>query len=63
MLLTIIDRKLKYYDRQLIKIDTYSVKASQYNHFDETYKEKNYQSVGIILMELRFKEICIQHFL
>lgn len=40
MLLTIIDRKLKYYNRQLIKIDTYSVKASQYNHFDETYKKK-----------------------
>lgn len=40
MLMTIIDRKLKYYDRQLIKIDTYSVKASQYNHFDETYKKK-----------------------
>ena len=38
MLLTIIDRK--DYDRQLIKIDTYSVKASQYNHFDETYKKK-----------------------
>lgn len=40
MLLTIIDRKLKYYDRQLIKIDTYSVKASQYNHFDETCVKK-----------------------
>lgn len=40
MLLTIIDRKLKYYDRQLIKIDTYSVKASQYNHFDETCTKK-----------------------
>lgn len=40
MLLSIIDRKLKYFDRQLIKIDTYSVKASQYNHFDETYKKK-----------------------
>ena len=40
MLLTIIDRKLKYYDKQLIKIDTYSVKASQYNHFDETYTKK-----------------------
>jgi len=41
MLLTIIDRKLKYYDRILIKINTYSVKASQYNHFEETYKKKN----------------------
>lgn len=40
MLLSIIDRKLKYYDRQLIKIDTYSVKASQYNHFDCEYKKK-----------------------
>ena len=25
---------------KLIKIDTYSVKASQYNHFDETYTKK-----------------------
>ena len=40
MLLTIIDRKLKYYDRQLIKIDTYAVKASQYNHFDEICTKK-----------------------
>ena len=40
MLLTIVDRKLKYHDRVLNKIDTYSVKASQYNHFDETYKKK-----------------------
>lgn len=32
MLITIIDRKLKYYNRVLNKIDTYSVKASQYNH-------------------------------
>lgn len=47
MLIEIINRKLKYYDRQLIKIDTYSV-ASQYNHFDETYKKKNYQIDGMI---------------
>lgn len=40
MLLTIVDRKLKYHDRILNKIDTYSVKASQYNHFDGTYKKK-----------------------
>jgi hypothetical protein len=41
MLMTIIDRKLKYFDRVLNKIDTYSVKASQYNHFDGTYKKKS----------------------
>jgi hypothetical protein len=40
MLLTIIDRKLKYYDKQLFKIDTWSVKASQYNHVEDNYKKK-----------------------
>lgn len=41
MLLTIIDRKLSYYDRQLIKIDTWNAKASQFNHFDGTYNKKS----------------------
>jgi len=41
MLLTIIDRKLKYHNLNLIKIDTYSVKASQYNHFSEQYNKKS----------------------
>ena len=40
MLLTIINRKLGYYDRQLIKIDTHSVKASQYNHFNGECNKK-----------------------
>lgn len=40
MLLSIIDRKLSYYDRQLIKIDTWNAKASQFNHFDGTYHKK-----------------------
>lgn len=40
MLLDIIDRKLNYYEKQLIKIDTWSVKASQYNHLTETYCKK-----------------------
>ena len=40
MLLTIIDRKLRCHDRVLNKIDTYSVKASQYNHIDEQYNKK-----------------------
>lgn len=40
MLLAIIDRKLKYFDKQLIKIDTWNVKASQYNHFDGSYNKK-----------------------
>lgn len=40
MLLAIIDRKLNYYGKQLNKINTYSVKASQYNHLTDTYNKK-----------------------
>ena len=40
MLLTIIDRKLSYYGKCLIKIDTWSAKASQFNHFDGIYNKK-----------------------
>ena len=40
MLLNIIDRKLSYYGKRLIKIDTWSAKASQFNHFDGTYNKK-----------------------
>lgn len=40
MLLSIIDRKLSYYGKRLIKIDTWGAKASQFNHFDGTYNKK-----------------------
>ena len=40
MLLSMIDRKLSYYDKQLIEIDTWNAKASQFNHFDGTYNKK-----------------------
>lgn len=40
MLLDILDRKLRYWNRELIKIDTYSARASQFNHLDGTYKKK-----------------------
>lgn len=40
MLLGIIDRKLSYYGKRLIKIDTRNAKASQFNHFDGTYNKK-----------------------
>ena len=41
MLLTIINRKLGYYGEQLIKIETFEAKASQFNHFDGTYTKKS----------------------
>lgn len=40
MLLTIINRKLNYFDEKLIEIDTFNAKASQFNHFDGTYTKK-----------------------
>lgn len=41
MLLTIIDRKLKYFGEELIEINTFEAKASQFNHFDKTYTKKS----------------------
>ena len=35
-----INNKLKWNKKQLIKIDTWNVKASQYNHFDDNYVKK-----------------------
>ena len=40
MFQTILDQKLKYEGRTLKKLDTYKVKASQYNHFEDHYKKK-----------------------
>jgi len=40
MFLTILDNKLKWNGEKLYKINTYKVKASQYNHFDEKYNKK-----------------------
>ena len=35
-----LNHKLEVFDGKLIKIDTYEVKASQYNHIDNTYTKK-----------------------
>jgi len=40
MLLIILDNKLKFNRSQLYKIDTWSVKASQYNHIEDKYIKK-----------------------
>lgn len=40
MLLNIINRKLNYYNKALLEIDTKKVKASQYNHFTGKCKKK-----------------------
>lgn len=40
MFLSILDRKLRYFGAELMKIDTVSAKASQFNHIDGTYNKK-----------------------
>ncbi|MDG5790197.1 transposase, partial [Evansella sp. AB-P1] len=40
MLLNILDNKLKYAGNELKKIDTFHVKASQFNHFNGEYLKK-----------------------
>ncbi|MEQ6378364.1 hypothetical protein RZN25_16245 [Bacillaceae bacterium S4-13-56] len=40
MFLSILDRKLGYQGRSLKKIDTYAVKASQFNHLTGEYNKK-----------------------
>jgi len=41
MLIEIINRKLKYFGEEIKKINTYTVKASQYNHIEDIYVKKN----------------------
>ena len=41
MLLSILEYKLKCINKELIKVDTWAVRASQYNHIDDTYIKKN----------------------
>ena len=40
MLISIIDRKLKYNNNEIHKVDTKAFKASQYNHITDTYNKK-----------------------
>ncbi|MDR3271589.1 MAG: hypothetical protein LBT32_08810 [Peptococcaceae bacterium] len=40
MLISIIDRKLKYQGKSIKKVDTYAIKASQFNHITQTYTKK-----------------------
>ena len=41
MFLTILDNKLKWHNEQLLKVDTFKIKASQYNHIEDKYIKKD----------------------
>ena len=49
MLVSIIDRKLKYFNKNINKVNTKTFKASQYNHIDNIYiPKKLYERSTII---------------
>ncbi|EGD52753.1 putative IS transposase [Thermoanaerobacter ethanolicus JW 200] len=41
LFLTILDRKLHYFNKELIKVSPKEIKASKYNHLTNTYEEKS----------------------
>ena len=41
MFLTILDNKLKWHNEELLKVDTFKIKASQYNHIQDEYVKKD----------------------
>ncbi|HEY5575838.1 MAG TPA: transposase, partial [Clostridiaceae bacterium] len=69
LFLTILKRKLGARGGLYFEVDTYDVKASQYNHLNEEYKTKNTIrrsslkdgiSLSIKKTKSKFKEIFIQ---
>ena len=46
MLISIIDRKLKYNNNEIHKVDTKTFKASQYNHITNEYNKKGLSQRG-----------------
>lgn len=67
MFLTILDNKLKWNGEILHKINTYKVKASQYNHFDEKYNKKElserWNVFNINNEEVKIQRDCYSAFL
>ena len=67
MLLSIIERKLKYYGLELKKVDTAKVKASQYNPLDESFHKKDLKdrmielAPGIIVQRDMLSAYILEH--
>ena len=67
MLLTIINRKLNYRNKQLKEVDTFSIKASQYNPLDETYRRKTLKerldklAEGIVVQRDMLSAFVLEH--
>ena len=67
MMLTIINRKLSYKNMQLKEVDTFSVKASQYNPLDETYRRKTLKervdevAEGIVVQRDMLSAFVLEH--
>lgn len=63
MFLTILDNKLKWNGTQLYKIDTTTVKASQYNHITNEYVKKDLSERWNDFGKFRIQRDCYSAFL
>ncbi len=67
LMMSIINRKLAYKNKKVNEVDTYNVKASQYNPIDETYKRKELKdrmiklSEGIIVQRDMLSAYVLEH--
>lgn len=66
MFLTILKNKLKAKGGLYKEVNTFEVKASQYNHLNREYNKKKlsqrWNFLNTISSKLKCKEICIQVF-
>ncbi|MEA1975261.1 MAG: hypothetical protein U9N10_06830 [Bacillota bacterium] len=62
-LIEIINRKLTYQEKEMHKINTWTVKASQYNHIDDTYKKKKLNERWNILNDKKIQRDLYSAFL
>ena len=63
MFLTILNNKLKWIGKELKKVDTRKVKASQYNHIEDTYIKKELNVRWNDFGEFRVQRDCYSAFL
>jgi len=63
MFLTILDNKLKWNNIELAKINTYKVKASQYNHIEDKFIKKELAERWNDFGEFKIQRDCYSSFL
>ncbi|HEY8892697.1 MAG TPA: transposase [Clostridium sp.] len=63
MLLTILDNKLKWHNTELFKVNTWKVKASQYNHIEDKHIKKELSERWNEFKGFKIQRDCYSSFL